>query len=98
MLVRLPFVVPSDPVVAARGETFDDPFYHYQVPDAILRFRQGFGRLIRSKTDRGVVVVLDKRLTSKSYGQRFLDSLPECTVHRGPVMNLSRMAKEWIDG
>ena len=88
VLVRLPFAVPSDPVVAARSETFDDPFYNYQVPDAILRFRQGFGRLIRSKTDRGVVVVLDKRVTSKGYGKLFLESLPECTVHKGPLMNL----------
>lgn len=97
VMVRLPFAVPSDPVVAARSETFDDPFYHYQVPDAILRFRQGFGRLIRSKTDRGVVVVLDKRVTSKSYGQLFIDSLPECTVHRGPLMNLPAKARQWVD-
>jgi len=97
VLVRLPFAVPSDPVVAARSETFDDPFYNYSVPDAILRFRQGFGRLIRSKTDRGVVVVLDKRVQSKSYGQLFLDSLPECTVHRGPLMNLPAAAQEWVD-
>lgn len=97
VLVRLPFAVPSDPIVAARSETFDDPFYNYQVPDAILRFRQGFGRLIRSKTDRGVVVVLDKRLTTKSYGKLFLESLPECTVHKGPLMNLPAAARAWID-
>jgi ATP-dependent DNA helicase DinG len=97
VLVRLPFAVPTDPIVAARSETFDDPFYNYQVPEAILRFRQGFGRLIRSKTDRGVVVVLDKRLTSKSYGHLFLDSLPECTVHKGPLMNLPAAAKAWVD-
>jgi DNA polymerase-3 subunit epsilon/ATP-dependent DNA helicase DinG len=97
VLVRLPFAVPTDPVVAARSETFDDPFYGYQVPDAILRFRQGFGRLIRSTTDRGVVVVLDKRLTSKSYGRLFLDSLPECTVHKAPLMNLPATAKAWVD-
>ncbi len=97
VLVRLPFAVPTDPIVAARSETFDDPFYNYQVPEAILRFRQGFGRLIRSKTDRGVVVVLDKRLTSKSYGRLFLDSLPECTVHKGPLMNLPAAAKAWVD-
>ena len=90
VLVRLPFAVPSDPIVAARSETFEDAFYNYSVPDAILRFRQGFGRLIRSKTDRGVVVVLDKRIQSKKYGQLFLDSLPECTVHQGPLMNLPR--------
>ncbi|MCX6030209.1 MAG: exonuclease domain-containing protein [Chloroflexi bacterium] len=98
VLVRLPFAVPSDPIVAARRETFDDAFYNYSVPDAILRFRQGFGRLIRSKTDRGVVVVLDKRVQSKGYGQLFLDSLPECTVHKGPLMNLPAAAQRWVDG
>jgi ATP-dependent DNA helicase DinG len=98
VMVRLPFAVPSDPVVAARSETFEDAFTNYQVPDAILRFRQGFGRLIRSKADRGVVVVLDKRVQSKKYGQMFLDSLPECTVHKGPLMNLPSAAKAWVDG
>ena len=97
MLVRLPFAVPSDPIVAARSETFDDPFHHYQVPDAILRFRQGFGRLIRSKADRGIVVVMDKRVTSKSYGRLFLESLPECTVQQAPLMNLAQAAKAWMD-
>ena len=67
------------------------------MPDAILRFRQGFGRLIRSKTDRGVVVVLDKRVQSKGYGQLFLESLPECTIHKGPLMNLPAAAREWVD-
>jgi ATP-dependent DNA helicase DinG len=97
MIVRLPFAVPSDPIVAARSETVDDPFYQYQVPDAILKFRQGFGRLIRSKTDRGVVVVMDKRVTSKSYGKLFLESLPECTVMQAPLMNLAQAAKNWVD-
>jgi DNA polymerase III epsilon subunit family exonuclease len=97
VLVRLPFAVPNDPIVAARAETFDDPFYQYSVPDAILRFRQGFGRLIRSKTDRGVVVILDKRVQSKSYGRLFLDSLPECTVRKLPLMNLPAEAQRWIE-
>ncbi len=98
MLVRLPFAVPSDPIVAARSETFDDPFHQYQVPDAILRFRQGFGRLIRSKTDRGVVVVMDKRVRSKQYGKLFLDSLPECAQQEAPLMNLAAAAKAWVEG
>ncbi len=96
--MRLPFAVPSDPIVAARSESLDDPFYQYQVPDAILKFRQGFGRLIRSKTDRGVVVVMDKRVTSKTYGRLFLESLPECTVMQAPLMNLAQAAKSWVDG
>ncbi len=97
LLVKLPFAVPTDPIVAARSETFDDPFYHYQVPDAILRFRQGFGRLIRSKSDRGVVVVLDRRVQSKAYGRLFLESLPECTVQKAPLMNLPAAARQWLE-
>ncbi len=98
VMTRLPFSVPSDPVFAARSETFEDPFGQFSVPDAILRFRQGFGRLIRSASDRGVVVILDKRLTSKSYGKRFLRSLPECTVRQDTLRSLPRLAARWIDG
>jgi DNA polymerase-3 subunit epsilon/ATP-dependent DNA helicase DinG len=98
VIARLPFSVPSDPVFAARSETFEDPFGQYAVPETILRFRQGFGRLIRSKTDRGVVVILDKRVLTKSYGQSFLNSLPECTVKRGSLADLPAEAARWIDG
>ncbi len=77
---RLPFAVPSDPVVAARmnaiQETGGDPFYDYQVPQAALTLKQGFGRLIRSQTDRGVLVLLDNRITKLRYGQVFFNSLP----------------------
>jgi len=97
VIVRLPFSVPSDPVFAARSRTFEDPFGQYAVPEAVLRFRQGFGRLIRSCTDRGVVVVLDKRILSKGYGSSFLDSLPDCTVHRGPLSELPTKAARWIE-
>ncbi len=96
VIARLPFSVPTDPIVAARSETFDDPFNQYSVPESILRFRQGFGRLIRSKTDRGVVVVLDKRLLNKAYGKAFLNSLPLCTVRKGPVSNLPAEAVRWL--
>ena len=97
-LARLPFAVPFDPIVSARSETFEDPFLEYSLPDAILRFRQGFGRLIRTKSDRGVVVILDKRVLSKSYGQAFLDSLPACTVRKAPAANLPEAARRWVDG
>jgi DNA polymerase-3 subunit epsilon/ATP-dependent DNA helicase DinG len=89
-------MVPTDPVFAARSELFDDPFREYAVPQAILRFKQGFGRLIRSRTDRGVVAVLDRRLISKSYGRAFLRSLPECTVRTGPARNLPGTAEAWL--
>lgn len=96
VIVRLPFSVPSDPIFAARSRTFEDPFGQYAVPEAVLRFRQGFGRLIRSYTDRGVVVVLDRRVLSKGYGGSFLDSLPDCTVYRGPLDELPDKAAAWI--
>jgi Rad3-related DNA helicase len=98
VIVRLPFSVPTDPVFAARSRTFEDPFGQYAVPEAVLRFRQGFGRLIRSRSDRGVVVILDRRVLSKSYGQTFLDSLPNCTMHRGLVNELPEKALRWIEG
>lgn len=97
VVVRLPFAVPTDPVFAARSETFDEPFAQYAVPEAILRFRQGFGRLIRSTTDRGVVVLLDKRVLSKFYGSLFLKSLPECTVRQGSLRDLPAAAARWIE-
>jgi DNA polymerase-3 subunit epsilon/ATP-dependent DNA helicase DinG len=96
VLVRLPFAVPNDPVVAARSETFDDAFYQYSVPDAILRFRQGFGRLIRSRQDRGVCVILDNRVITKRYGQLFLESLPDCTVQKAPLGSLAGASKQWL--
>ena len=95
-ITRLPFAVPNDPIFAARSETFDEPFTQYAVPDAVLRFRQGFGRLIRTRTDRGVVAVFDRRIISKQYGKMFLDSLPECTVQRGPIAGIARAVSAWM--
>lgn len=81
---KLPFAVPSDPVIAARQRFIDDTggssFSDYSVPSAIITLKQGLGRLIRSATDRGVLSVLDPRLTTKAYGQTFLKSLPQCRI------------------
>jgi ATP-dependent DNA helicase DinG len=78
---KLPFAVPSDPVVDARlrkiRESGGNPFYDYQVPQAAIALKQGFGRLIRSRSDRGVLVLLDNRITKQRYGQVFFDSLPD---------------------
>ncbi|MBN1266916.1 MAG: DEAD/DEAH box helicase family protein [Anaerolineales bacterium] len=96
-IARLPFDVPRDPIIAARSETFESPFDQYMLPEAILRFRQGFGRLIRTQSDRGVVVSFDKRLLSKNYGRLFVDSLPQCTVRIGPMSNLADTCTSWLN-
>jgi ATP-dependent DNA helicase DinG len=96
IIVKLPFAVPSDPLVAARAESYEDPFNEYHLPEAILRFRQGFGRLIRTQADRGVVVILDRRLLTKSYGRAFLESLPACTRKIGPVAGLPGSVIKWL--
>ncbi|MFN2281715.1 MAG: helicase C-terminal domain-containing protein, partial [Anaerolineales bacterium] len=96
-IAKLPFQVPSDPNVAARSETYQDSFQEYMLPEAILSFRQGFGRLIRSKQDVGVVVIFDKRLLSKNYGPYFLNSLPKCTIQQGTLAELPDAAGRWLN-
>lgn len=95
-IIRLPFDVPSDPIVAARAETYESPFDEFSLPEAILRFRQGFGRLIRTRSDRGVVATFDRRVLTKSYGRSFIDSLPRCTVRVGPLADLPGSAARWL--
>ncbi len=97
VIVKLPFDVPSDPIIASRAECFDDSFYQYSLPEAILRFRQGFGRLIRSQKDRGVVAIFDRRVISKKYGRFFIESLPQCTVQVGPLSDLPASASRWLN-
>jgi ATP-dependent DNA helicase DinG len=81
---KLPFAVPSDPIVAARTRFIDDnggkSFFDYSVPQAVITLKQGIGRLIRSKTDKGVIALLDTRLRTKSYGRDFLNSLPRMRI------------------
>ncbi|MHB8845408.1 MAG: ATP-dependent DNA helicase [Nitrospirota bacterium] len=80
VIAKLPFAVPDEPLIEARMERLKNPFYEYQVPQATLLFRQGFGRLIRTKTDRGAVAVLDTRIMTKNYGKMFLRSIPKCRI------------------
>ena len=96
VIVRLPFSVPTDPIFAARAETYSDSFNEYTLPDAILRFRQGFGRLIRSRTDRGIVAIFDSRVLTKSYGSSFINSLPDCTVKYGSLSGLPAASLDWL--
>jgi DNA polymerase-3 subunit epsilon/ATP-dependent DNA helicase DinG len=97
VIPRLPFDVPSDPIFAARSETFESPFYEYSIPEAVLRFRQGFGRLIRRKSDQGVVIVLDKRVLTKRYGQSFLESLPPATILRQRNSRIGELTLRWLN-
>lgn len=101
ILVRLPFQVPTDPVVEAKTEAAGlecgNGFYSYALPCAVIRFRQGFGRLIRSREDRGVVVVLDRRLVEKPYGRAFLSSLPPVTFLAGTTDEVVGAVRRWLD-
>ncbi len=84
IIVKLPFAVPDQPLLAGRLEQIKEkggnPFFDYQLPSAIIKFKQGFGRLIRKKTDSGIVVVLDSRILSKPYGKKFLNAIPKCKI------------------
>lgn len=96
VITKLPFAVPSDPVFAARSELVEQPFLEYAVPQAVLKFKQGFGRLIRSSQDRGVCAVLDRRVLSKRYGASFVQSLPDCSEHVGSTFDLPHVAADWL--
>jgi len=96
VVARLPFNVPSEPVFAARSDLYEQPFMRFAVPQAVLRFRQGFGRLIRNKNDHGVVVVLDSRITSKPYGRSFLASVPPATTLRAPWAEVMDGIHDWL--
>ena len=93
IITKLPFLVPDDPITEARMELIQsrnkNPFTEYQVPQAVMMFKQGFGRLIRTKKDRGIVAILDPRIRTRYYGRAFISSLPECrhTFNIGEINN-----------
>lgn len=96
VVVRLPFRSPTDPVLRARGQLLHDSFLQLTLPEAVLRMKQGFGRLIRRASDRGAVVILDVRVLTRGYGARFLESLPECASFAGPRAELAPAIGEWV--
>ncbi len=96
VIAKLPFAVPTDPLVRARTESLSDPFGQYVLPQAVLRLRQGFGRLIRRGTDRGVVVLCDERLRSREYGERFLAALPPAAVATMPLADVGEAVAGFV--
>jgi ATP-dependent DNA helicase DinG len=101
ILTRLPFRVPTDPIQLARAERIvaagGDPFVELTVPQAVMiKFRQGLGRLIRTRTDRGILVVLDKRMMTRRYGRTFLGALPPARIEQGDSVEVFRAAREFL--
>ena len=97
VIARLPFSVPDDPLVQGRAERYDDPFLDFQLPQAALRLRQGFGRLIRTKTDYGAVVLLDRRVVTRDYGELLLGSLPDARTEHLPLDGIAARVSAWCD-
>lgn len=95
-IARLPFPVPSDPIYAGRAEQFEDPFAEYALPAALLRFKQGFGRLIRGPEDRGVLLVLDARIHRRQYGQQFIEALPDLEVRTLHSRDVPGAVADWL--
>ncbi|WKA53340.1 ATP-dependent DNA helicase DinG [Planococcus shixiaomingii] len=101
VVVRLPFTSPDEPIFKARSEVIAkegvNPFLQYALPEAVLRLRQGFGRLIRSKNDKGLFIVLDRRIETKSYGKEFLSALPKVKVSKVSLEKMVTDIEDWYN-
>lgn len=101
VVVRLPFTSPEEPVFKAKSRIISkegvNPFLHYALPEAVLRLRQGFGRLIRSKDDKGLFIVLDRRIETKSYGQEFLQALPDVPIAKVSLEKMVTDIEHWYN-
>jgi DNA polymerase-3 subunit epsilon/ATP-dependent DNA helicase DinG len=98
LIDKLPFAVPTDPLVRARTDGLRDPFTQYILPMAVIRLRQGFGRLIRGSGDRGAVVLCDERLSTREYGDVFLRALPPAGVARAGADEVPMLIERFIRG
>ncbi|HOB08100.1 MAG: helicase C-terminal domain-containing protein [Limnochordia bacterium] len=99
IITKLPFRVPTEPIVAARSEHLQangiNPFMHYFLPQAVLKFRQGCGRLIRTQADRGLILICDRRVMDRGYGKHFLQSLPTCPARLESLEEIEHGLKAW---
>ena len=100
IIVKLPFTVPNDPVFVARSEAIEkrggNSFMELSVPEAVIKYRQGIGRLIRTSSDKGIVVVLDRRIYEKRYGSIFTASMPECEKIYEPLADITKRVNNFI--
>ena len=96
IICRLPFPVPTDPVIEARSELYENAFNQYHVPIAALRLRQGCGRLIRNSRSKGSIIILDKRILTMRYGQIFAANLPDYSTTMSKMDSLGELAKHWV--
>ena len=99
-MVRLPFSPPDEPLTEAKcieiKEKGGNPFYDYSLPEAVIRFKQGFGRLIRTKNDKGVMIIFDRRIISTQYGKVFLESLPTIQAEEMNIDKTVDLINKWL--
>jgi len=96
IMAKLPFDVPTDPIISARSEIYDEPFTQYSIPEALIKFRQGFGRLIRKKDAKGVFIILDNRIINNSYGKLFFEALPTVNFKKTKIPMLDHEIRGWL--